>query len=137
VRLRATGDTAHSLASLDKHIADLGGLISLALALVTVFTTVRSTRAATRKAQTGLTRDDMIGEMFLDLLLIVLTVGVILAATPLFAGAVGHLAIGHQKGSLRLTFAIVWLLLLALAAWQATIVRATFKSTKAAWGRRR
>lgn len=129
-------DARSSLTSLDKHITDLGGLISLALALVTVFTTVRSTRAAARKGNEGLTRDDMIGELILDALLIVLTVGVILASVPLFVGAVGHLAIGHQSGSLRLTFAIVWVLLIALAAWQATILKSTIKSTKAAWGRR-
>lgn len=128
-------DTGNSLASLDKHITDLGGLISLALALVTVFTTVRSARAATRKGEAGLTRDDMIGELILDSLLIALTAGVILAATPLFVGAAGHLAVGHQSGSLRLTFAIVWLLLIALAAWQTTIVKSTIKSTKAAWSR--
>jgi hypothetical protein len=130
-------DAGNSLASLDKHITDLGGLISLALALVTVFTTVRSTRAATRKGETGLTRDDMIGELILDSFLIALTAGVILAAAPLFVGAVGHLAIGHQSGSLRLIFAIVWVLLIALAAWQTTILKSTIKSTKKAWGRRR
>ena len=125
-----------ALTALDGHITDLGGLISLALALVTVFTTVRSTRAAARKHQEGLTRDDMVGELILDVLLIVTTIGMILAAAPLFVGALPHLAIGHRSGSLRLTFALVWLLLLALAAWQSTILRSTFKSTKAVWSRR-
>jgi hypothetical protein len=68
--------------ALDGHITDLGGLIALALALVTVFTTVRATRAAARKRQEGLTRDDMLGELILDIGLLVLTVGVVLAATP-------------------------------------------------------
>jgi hypothetical protein len=133
----AVVNAGNSLGSLDKHITDLGGLVSLALALVTVFTSVRSTRAATRKGETGLTRDDMIGEMILDSLLVVLTAGVILASTPLFVGAVGHLAIGHQSGSLRLTFTIIWVLLIALAAWQISILKSTIKSTKKAWGKRR
>lgn len=119
--------------ALDGHITDLAGLISLALALVTVFTTVRATRATARKRQEGLTRDDMLGELILDIGLLVLTVGVILAATPLFVGAIQHLAIGHQRGALRMTFAVVWVLLIGLAAWQVTILESTVGSTKSVW----
>jgi hypothetical protein len=118
---------------LDRQIADLGGLIALALALVTVFTTVRSSRAAARKSRTGLKRDDMVGELILDGLLVALTVGVILAATPLVVGAFEHLAIGHQRGALRLTFAVVWLLLIGLAVWQLTILRATIETACSVW----
>jgi hypothetical protein len=122
--------------ALDGHITDLGGLISLALVLVTVFTTVRATRAAARKRQEGLTRDDMFGELILDVGLLILTVGVILAATPLFVGASQHLAIGHERGALRLTFAVVWVLLIALAAWQLTILKSTLTTTRSVWATR-
>jgi hypothetical protein len=127
--------SSDALRTLDGRITDVGSLISLALALVTVFTTVRSARAGQRRKET-LTREDMIGELTLDCLLITLTLGVLLAATPLFLGAVEHLAVGHASGSLRLTFAIVWALLIGLAAWQTTILKSTIKSTKSAWNRR-
>jgi hypothetical protein len=122
--------------ALDSAITDVGSLVGLALALVTVFTTARSTRAAERKRQTGLTRDDLIGELFLDGGLLVLTAGVLLAATPLLVAAVPHLAIGHVRGSLRLLFAVVWVLLLFLVGWQVTIFRATLRSTRLVWRRR-
>jgi hypothetical protein len=119
--------------SLDHHITDLGGLIALALALVTVFTTVRAQRSLDRDSQTGLTRDSMLGQVALDLGLVVLTIGVILAAAPLFVGAVKSLAIGHERGALRLTFAIVWVLLIALAIWQLMILRRTVRTTSKVW----
>lgn len=126
----AASDPAQAL---DRHIADLGGLVSLALALVTVFTTIRASRAVARKRREGLTRDDMYGEFALDSGLLVLTMGVIVAATPLFLGALQYLAIGHERGALRLTFAVVWLLLIALAVWQGAILRSTWSTTRTVW----
>ena len=119
--------------ALDRHITDLGGLIALALALVTVFTTVRATRAVERRGKTGLTHEALLGELGLDFGLFALTVGVILAASPLFVGAVQHLAIGHQRGALRIMFAVVWVLLIGLAAWQLMILRSTISTAKKVW----
>lgn len=118
---------------LDKHITDLGGLIALVLALVTVFTTIRSTRAAARRSQVGLKREAVLGELLLDIGLFVLTLGVIVAASPLFVGSVNHLAFAHQRGVLRSTFALVWILLIPLAAWQLTILRTTGRTTWRVW----
>ena len=125
--------SADTTKALDQHITDLGGLIALALALVTVFTTVRATRAIERGGKTGLTHEALLGELGLDFGLFALTVGVILAACPLFVGAVQHLAIGHQSGALRITFAVVWVLLVGLAGWQLLILRSTLGTTKKVW----
>ncbi len=78
----------------------------------------------------------MFAELVLDVGLVVLTIGVILAATPLFVGAIQHLSIGHQRGALRITFAVVWVLLIALALWQLTIVSSTIKTTSKVWSKR-
>jgi hypothetical protein len=51
-------------------------------------------------------------------------------------GAVQYLAIGHERGALRLTFAVVWVLLIGLAAWQLTILKSTFTTTKSVWATR-
>lgn len=127
---------ADAASGLDHHITDLGGLISLALALVTVFTTVRAQRSIDRDSQTGLTRDSMLIEVALDIGLVVLTIGVILAAAPLFVGAVQSLSIGHQRGALRTTFAVVWVLLIALAVWQLKILGRTITTTRTVWSKR-
>ena len=78
----------------------------------------------------------MLIEVALDIGLVVLTIGVILAAAPLFVGTVQSLSIGHQRGALRTTFAVVWVLLIALAVWQLKILGRTITTTRTVWSKR-
>jgi hypothetical protein len=115
---------------LDKQITDLGGLVSLALALVTVFTATRARVAAERQSAEGLKRGPVRGELALDVGLLVLTIGVIIATAPIAFDALGRQEVGHNAGALRLVIVVVWLLLCALAVWQITIALATRKTLK-------
>ena len=124
-------------ARLDKQITDLGGLVSLAMALVTVFTVARSRVAVERQKAEGLKRPQMLGGPALDVGLLILTAGVIVATAPIAFDAVGRQAIGHNAGALRLVIAVVWMLLCALAVWQVAIAGRTLQQSRRVWTRTR
>jgi hypothetical protein len=115
----------------------VGGLVALAMALVTVFTAARSQAAIGRRKAEGLTRADMFGELLLDTGLLVLTVGVIVATAPIVVEALGQLEIGRSAGALRLVIVVVWVLLCALSTWQWSIAVATARQTGRVWKRTR
>jgi hypothetical protein len=121
----ATGVTV-----IDKRITDLGGLISLALALATVFTATRSSALMARRNEQGKTKMRVLRALALDLLLLAAIVLLTLAALPLFLDSARHLSVTKSTGALRSVFAIVWLLLVGLVAWQAGISGRTFRQMK-------
>jgi hypothetical protein len=114
-------------AMIDKRITDLGGLISLALALATVFTATRSAALVTRAKEQGKTKWRVMQALALDLLLFAATIALTLAAVPLFLDAARNLDVTDSAGALRSVFAIVWLLLVGLVAWQLGISWRTFR----------
>lgn len=124
-------------ARVDRQITDVGGLVALAMALVTVFTAARAQAGIRRRQAEGLTRADMVGELVLDLGLLLLTVGVMVATAPIVLDALGRQEIGRNAGALRLTIVVVWVLLCALSVWQLTIAKGTLAQYGRVWDRTR
>jgi hypothetical protein len=117
-------------ADLDDSIQNLGGLISLALALVTVFTAQRWQAMRDRRAIEGKTKLRVLQGAAVDLVLLVLTLALTLAATPIVVDAVDELSIGRSRGALRSTFVVVWVLLVGLIVWQVSIAWRTLRQAK-------
>jgi len=118
---------ATSPAGIDKRITDLGGLISLALALATVFTAARSQALQTRAKEQGKTKLRVLRALALDLVLLAAIIALTLAALPLFLDSVRRLDVTDSAGALRSVFVIDWLLLCGLIAWQLGISWRTFR----------
>jgi hypothetical protein len=113
--------SAASLNALDRHISDLGGLISLGLVLVTVFTAQRWQAMRDRRGIPGRTKQQALEGALVDLGLLLLTSLLAVAAGPLMVDAVRHSDFGHTAGALRSTFVVVWALLIGLVLWQGSI----------------
>jgi hypothetical protein len=114
----------------DKRITDLSQLISLALALVTVFTASRASALTQRAAERAKTKLRVLRAAGVDLALLATTLALTLAATPLFLDSVRDLAPLHAAGALRSVFSVVWLLLVGLIAWQSSISWRTLKQMR-------
>jgi len=109
---------AEAATATDRRITDLGGLISLALALVTVFTAARAQAVSTRAEERAKTKLRILRAAGVDLALLATTTALTLAALPLFLDSVRDLAPVHARGAIRSVFAIVWVLLTGLIGWQ-------------------
>ena len=109
----------------DQRITELGGLISLALALVTVFTAQRWQALRDRREVPGKTKLRVLQGSAIDLSLLALTVALTAAAFPLFRDALEDLSWGDSESALRSTFAVIWLLLVGLIVWQVSIAART------------
>jgi hypothetical protein len=116
-----TGASAASLAALDRQIADLGGLISLGLVLVTVFTAQRWQAMRDRRGIPGRTKQQALEGALVDLVLVLATSLLAVASGPLMFDAARHADFGHTAGALPSTFVVVWALLIGLILWQGSI----------------
>jgi hypothetical protein len=111
------------IGDLDGEIGDFGGLVGLLLALATLLTANRATALADLKTSANAFREDASREVLLDLSLALVTALVVLAGVPLWLRAVHHLHPRAEGGPLRGVFALTWILLLGLVAWQLSLVQ--------------
>lgn len=114
----------------DQQISDLGSLIALALALVTVFTAQRAQALRERRDIPGKTKLRVFQGSVLDLALFAPTAALTAAALPLARAAVDEGDLFSAEGALRTTFAIVCLLLVGLLAWQLSIGWRTLRQAR-------
>jgi hypothetical protein len=109
------------------EIGDLGALVGLLLALVTLFTANRATAIRTLKAAPDLTDRERVREIWLNASLAAVTFLVFLAGLPLVVRALNELHPLAHGGPVRSVFILVWLLLIGLIAWQVSLVLAARK----------
>ena len=113
---------------IDAQIKAIGPLISLTLALVVVFTNQRQD-VARRRGDELRWRWRFVRAALLDVALLVVTALATAATASLGSHALRHPGFPHTSGALRSLFALVWLSLLGLVAWQAAMVVQTLAPT--------
>jgi hypothetical protein len=115
--------------SLNERIGDFGGLVGIVLVLATLFTQQRNEKR--RQLIAGRpTEGDWAVEIFLNVVLAVATIGLFAAGLPLVIDGVKGLDPLADTGPLRGAFAIVWVLLIALIAWQIVLAVGACKKRK-------
>lgn len=116
--------------SLDDRIRAFGGLVSLLLALITLFTAQRWT--AVKELSTASKRRPLLvaGGPVLDGLLLVLTCCLFLAGLPLALDAVDQLDFLRVSGALRSAFAAVWVALVGLMGWQVALLHGSIDAAR-------
>lgn len=108
--------------SLGQQVDDAALLATLILVLVPLFTSARASRVAELAISGKAKKEDATGEMLLNGTLAAITFVVFLAGLPLWIDVAGNLHPLDSDGVSQSLFAIVWLLLLGLLAWQISLV---------------
>lgn len=116
--------------TLNERIGDFGGLVGIVLVLATLFTQQRSEKRRELIVNSP-TEGDWVVEIFLNVVLAVATICLFAAGLPLVIDSVKGLDPVADTGPLRGAFAIVWVLLIALIAWQVVLAVGACKERKA------
>ena len=124
------GLIAISRAIIDRRIRDLGDVTSLALALLTVFTGQRWLALRERASDEGISKLEVLGGGAVDFVIFAATLGLAAVALPLVVSAIKTHNFTHSEGVVRSSFLIVWVLVVGLLIWQATILVRTCLQTK-------
>jgi hypothetical protein len=109
------------------EIGDLGSLVGLLLALVTLFTANRAAALRELKRAPDFEPGDRSREIWLNASLAVITALVFLAGLPLVGRALKELHPLAHGGPVRSVFVLVWLMLIGLIGWQVSLVLAARK----------
>jgi hypothetical protein len=108
--------------TLDHRITDFATLVGLVLVLLTLFTGQRAGALRGLETSGQARKRDGVQELALDTVVLAFTVLLFLAGLPIAVEAVRMLHPLAYSGPLRGAFAITWLLLPGLVAWQAILV---------------
>ncbi len=113
--------------SLNDEIGSFGGLVGLALALATLFTSWQASALNRLRGEPTPTRGEAWREVAIDAALATATTLVFLAGLPLWVDSVRELHPLADGGPLRSVFVIVWILLVGLIAWQVALVAGAWR----------
>jgi hypothetical protein len=114
---------------LSRQIIAVGETSSIALALLALFTNQRYAAWRDRKEEAAPTLGTARIAVTLDLSLLIFTVAVVLALSPLAVKALDQLSFLRLGGVLNSLFTLVWLGLISLGLFQAWLTRRRWRDT--------
>jgi drug/metabolite transporter (DMT)-like permease len=119
--------TAVAAVSTASRIQDFAGLVALVLVLITLFTSQRATTVGDLSTRPNAKKRDATQEFGLLAGLLVVTGLLFIAGLPLFHAALTHWHPRASDGPVRSAFALSWLLLVGLVAWQGWLLVRAFR----------